>query len=119
MYYIRRGEVPQQRHTQLRGADGRLYAEELFGVEGFTGRSSLLYHVVPPTQTHHIEPVRDLRLEPADDGVHRHRLVKTLALAPRGDVTTGRIALFYNGDVIMGVVRPAEAMAPCTRPASA
>ena len=32
-----------------------LYAEELFGVEGFVGRSSLLYHRVPPTQTHRIE----------------------------------------------------------------
>jgi homogentisate 1,2-dioxygenase len=42
MYYVRHGSVPQQRHTQLRKPDGSLYAEELFGVEGFTGRSSLL-----------------------------------------------------------------------------
>ena len=44
MYYARRGSVPQQRHTQHRAPDGSLYAEELFGMEGFTGRSSLLYH---------------------------------------------------------------------------
>jgi homogentisate 1,2-dioxygenase len=39
MYYVQRGSVPQQRHTQHRAPDGSLYAEELFGVEGFTGRS--------------------------------------------------------------------------------
>ena len=46
MYYVARGSIPQQRHTQHRAPDGSLYAEELFGVEGFTGRSSLLYHLV-------------------------------------------------------------------------
>ena len=59
MFYVARGSVPHKRHTQHRAPDGSLYAEELFGVEGFTGRSSLLYHVTPPTRTHQIEPVRD------------------------------------------------------------
>src|SRR5437763_1348211 len=67
MYYVRHGSVPQQRHTQLRKPDGSLYAEELFGVEGFTGRSSLLYHLVPPTQTYKVEAARDVRLEAADE----------------------------------------------------
>ena len=58
MYYVQRGSIPHQRHTQHRAADGSLYAEELFGVEGFSGRSSLLYHLTPPTQTHRIEAVR-------------------------------------------------------------
>ena len=45
MFYAARGSIPPKRHTQHRAPDGSLYAEELFGVEGFTGRSSLLYHV--------------------------------------------------------------------------
>src|SRR6266508_4321164 len=110
MYYVQRGSVPPQRHTQHRAPGGSLYAEELFGVEGFTGRSSLLYHLVPPTRTYRIEPVRKLSLDEADDDLHRHRLVKTAGMPPRGDILTGRVALFYNRDVIMGVVRPAEAM---------
>ena len=57
MYYVASGSIPRQRHTQHRAPDGSLYAEELFGVEGFTGRSSLLYHLTPPTRTHRIEPV--------------------------------------------------------------
>src|SRR6185369_8009715 len=91
MYYVRHGSIPQQRHTQHRAADGSLYAEELFGVEGFTGRSSLLYHLTPPTRTHRIEPVRRIRLEAADDDLNRHRLTKTGAIEPTGDVVTGRI----------------------------
>src|SRR6478672_1024128 len=67
MYYVARGSIPRQRHTQHRAPDGSLYAEELFGVEGFTGRSSLLYHVTPPTRTHKIEAVRRIELEPADE----------------------------------------------------
>jgi homogentisate 1,2-dioxygenase len=110
MYYVSRGTVPPQRHTQHRAPDGSLYAEELFGMEGFTGRSSLLYHLVPPTRTHKVERVRELELKAADPGAHRHHLVKTWQLEPRGDVVTGRVPLFFNSDVAFGIVRPAESM---------
>src|SRR6059036_2670480 len=108
MFYLARGSVPHKRQTQHRAPDGSLYAEELFGVEGFTGRSSLLYHLVPPTRTHKIEPVREVRLEAADEAVHRHHLTKTGGLAPAGDAISGRVPLYFNNDVIFGVVRPAE-----------
>ncbi len=110
MFYVSRGNVPHKRHTQHRAPDGSLYAEELFGMEGFTGRSSLLYHLVPPTQTHQIERVRDVRVEAVDDGLHRHRLVKTAAVPATGNVLDGRVPLFFNSDVLMGVVRPTEAL---------
>ncbi len=110
MFYLSLGNVPHKRHTQHRAPDGSLYAEELFGVEGFTGRSSLLYHLVPPTRTHKVEPVRRMRLDEADDDAHHHRLIDTKALEPSGDAITGRIPLFFNDDVVMGVARPAGAM---------
>ena len=113
MFYVQRGEVPHKRHTQFRRDDGGLYAEELFGVEGFSGRASLLYHHTPPTQTHHIEKVRDVRIEQSEDeasGPHRHRLVNTGDLGPKGDGVSGRVPLFYNSDVTFGVVLPAEPM---------
>src|SRR5215510_6143950 len=110
MYYVAHGSLPRQRHTQLRAPDGSLYAEELFGVEGFTGRSSIMYHLRAPTQTNKIEAVRKVELVAADDGLHRHRLTKTGDLEPTGDAISGRIPLYFNNDVIFGVVRPAEAM---------
>lgn len=110
MFYVAHGSIPRQRHTQHRTQDGALYAEELFGVEGFTGRSSLLYHLVPPTRTHRIEPGATIELEEADDGYHHHRLIDAAAVEPAGDAITGRIPLFFNSDVVMGVVRPAQSM---------
>jgi homogentisate 1,2-dioxygenase len=110
MYYVRRGSVPPTRHTQHRSADGALYAEELFGVEGFTGRSSLLYHLAPPTRVARIEPLGPVKVETADDGSHHHQLVDAAGLEPMGDAITGRVPLFHNADVVLGVVRPASAM---------
>ena len=108
MFYVSRGNIPHKRHTQHRAPNGSLYAEELFGMEGFTGRSSLLYHIVPPTQTNRIERVREVRIEPIDDGLHRHRLVKTGAMPATGNIVEGRVPLFFNSDVLMGVARPTE-----------
>jgi homogentisate 1,2-dioxygenase len=110
VFYVRRGQVPPKRHTQFRKPDGTLFAEELFGVEGFTGRASLLYHHTPPTQTNRIEKVRDVALEAWSDAPHRHYLVNTRDVPPDGDAVSGRIPLFFNSDVVFGVVRPAEAM---------
>ncbi len=110
MFYVSRGSIPPTRHTQHRAPDGSLYAEELFGVEGFTGRSSLLYHLVPPTQVTRIEPLGPVTIETADDGSHHHQLIDAAGLEPAGDAVSGRVPLFHNADVVMGVVRPAEAM---------
>jgi len=48
-YYRSVGDVPRKRHTQFRQPDGRLYAEELMGQEGFSSDSALLYHRHLPT----------------------------------------------------------------------
>ena len=48
-FYRSVGDVPRKRHTQHRGPDGGLYAEELVGIEGFSHDSALLYHRHLPT----------------------------------------------------------------------
>jgi homogentisate 1,2-dioxygenase len=110
VFYVARGNVPHKRHTQHRAPDGSLYPEELFGVEGFTGRSSLLYHLTPPTRVRRVERVGPMRLDLADDGSHHHSLVDSSKLQPAGDPISGRVPLFTNSDVTMGVVLPASAM---------
>src|SRR3954464_3085265 len=114
MYYVARGSIPRQPppqpRPQLRAPDGSLYAEELFGVEGFTGRSSLLYHLTPPTRTHRIEAGPRTHFEAADEGLPRRRLTKAGGGAPTGDIVSGRVPLYFNHDVVFGVVRPATAM---------
>ncbi|HNG85375.1 MAG TPA: homogentisate 1,2-dioxygenase, partial [Bacteroidia bacterium] len=47
--YQRQGKTPNKRHIVFRQSNGSLYHEELFGTEGFSGISSLVYHLNPPT----------------------------------------------------------------------
>ena len=65
--------------------------------------------MTPPTRTHDRRS-DEIRLEEADDGYHHHRLIDAAGVEPHGDAVTGRIPLFFNSDIVMGVVRPAEAM---------
>src|SRR3990172_1174146 len=48
--YMRLGEVPAKRHTQF-WRDGRLLTEQVSGLEGFSGKYSILFHVVIPRGT--------------------------------------------------------------------
>ena len=48
--YHKLGEIPRKRHSVFRKSDGSLYVEELMGNKGFTGPSSLLYHIDQPTR---------------------------------------------------------------------
>ena len=47
--YHRLGIFPTKKHTVFKKSDGNLHYEQLFGTEGFSGMSSLLYHLNRPT----------------------------------------------------------------------
>ncbi len=47
-YYRRVGEVPRRRHVEFTSASGQPCFEEFIGEEGFSGTSSLLYHLGVP-----------------------------------------------------------------------
>jgi|GEM_PF-2949544 len=56
--YLKVGQIPAKRHTVFRRDNGNLIHEELFGTEGFSSTSSLLYHIYPPTQVKRVgEPI--------------------------------------------------------------
>lgn len=107
-YYRRVGEVPATRHTQFRGPDGRLYAEELMGSDGFSGASSLLYHRNAPTALVGAEPVggEHVELRPNRPLLPRH--LRTGQLPPGGDLVLGRHLLLANDDVRLSVARATE-----------
>src|SRR4029077_5686408 len=91
------------------GDDGRLAYEELFGREGFSGPSSLLYH------RHMPEGAQDVSEGPADlmtpehEQVHTNAHLKGFDLPQQGDVITGRRWLLVNDDVHIGLVAPGSA----------
>lgn len=110
MIYHKLGEVPPKRHIQFRRPDGELYSEELFGAEGFSGSSSLLYHKHPPTRVSKVEGGPEAEIEGWDTGVLRHHHLRTKDIAPGGDPLTSRKPVLFNNDVVLSVARPDEPM---------
>jgi len=99
-YYRRVGEVPRKRHQLVRGPDGRRIAEELLGLEGFSGESALLYHLGRPTA---IVGAEALELPGRSLGPNRPILPRHLRTAKLaglgGDVAIARHLLLGNDDV--------------------
>jgi homogentisate 1,2-dioxygenase len=100
-YYHSLGSIPRKRHTVFRKPDGGLYAEELMGHEGFTGTSSLLYHVHPPTTIRSAKRMRDMKLVADEDQTLRHRHFRTSRIKSGGSPTLDRIPLLFNQDIAM------------------
>lgn len=111
-FYTKLGILPKKRHVQFRRPDGALYSEELFGTEGFSGPSSTMYHIHPPTQVYGWKPVYSTKVEYVEQEIMRMRHVMTGGpkMDPRGDFITGRVVLFGNADCEMAVCNPSEQM---------
>jgi homogentisate 1,2-dioxygenase len=109
-YYSKLGRLPAKRHVIFRRPDGALYSEELFGTEGFSGPSSTMYHIHPPTQVYGWTPRYSTKVEYVEKDIMRMRHLKSAPMKPKGDAVTGRVVLFGNSDCEMAVCNPAEQM---------
>jgi homogentisate 1,2-dioxygenase len=100
-YYRVAGEIPRKRHVRFRSPEGRLYAEELMGEEGFVSDASLLYHVHPPTAIVKSEELSTAAAEPGAVPNHplQPRHFRTGELPSGGDLVLGRQLLLGNDDV--------------------
>jgi len=104
--YQRRGEIPPKRHQVFRKPDGGIHYEELVGNKGFSGPSSLLYHLHTPTEVKSVETLRDVRPVADDSRETRHRHYRTHEAPVGGSPTLDRVPLLFNADVQLSVVRP-------------
>ena len=77
-FYYKLGEIPHKRHTQFKKPDGKLYREEVIGLEGFSSIESILYHYFLPPRVQEVEDLGSVKPDYVDFGPIRHR-----ALAPR------------------------------------
>ena len=98
-YYTRVGDVPPKRHIWHEGAQGGRLAEELMGEEGFSGASSLLYHLHSPSAITGVEPCPQDRspLTPNDPLLPWH--LEAHRMPGGGDLVTGRRVLLGNRNV--------------------
>lgn len=104
-FYHKLGQIPHKRHTQFKKPNGKLYREELMGLEGFSSIQSILYHHFLPPRVAKTADCGSAKPEYVDFGPIRHRALQT-AQTPLGvDPVSGRIPLLGNNDVILGVSR--------------
>jgi len=100
-YYHTLGRIPRKRHIAFRKPDGGLYSEHLMGNEGFTGPSSLLYHIHPPTTVKAVKRIRELKYEGEPRRLLKHRHFRTAQIPRGGSATLDRKLVMYNDDIAM------------------
>lgn len=109
-FYHKLGLIPPKRHIQFRQPDGSLYKEQVIGTKGFSGISSILYHINPPTQVKEIRGMESISIKEWSEKKLRHFHFKTLDATPAGDYISGRKVLMFNSDVSLSISNPAEGM---------
>ena len=104
--YHQLGKIPHKRHTTFKKEDGSLYQEELFGTAGFVGRSSLIYHLYPPTVVSEIKQVSDLTPKIAIEKNMKALSFQGFSLPATDDYLESRKVLFINNDLKIGLAAP-------------
>ena len=100
------GKIPPKRHTIFKNPKGNLYQEELFGTAGFTGMSSLIYHLYPPTVVSEIKQLKDITPKVAIEKNMKALSFKGFSLQPEKDYLKSRKTLFVNSDLHIGLAAP-------------
>lgn len=98
-YYRSVGDVPRKRHLRSPAPGGGLLHEELMGEEGFSGESSLLYHLRSPSALLDADRADGAAPELVANDPLLPRHLRTSALPGGGDAVRGRHLLLGNDDV--------------------
>ena len=109
-FYSKLGNIPHKRHTVFKKEDGTCHYEQLFGTEGFSGMSSLLYHVNRPTQVKASGKIVDLSPKIADDKNLKSRLLKGFEIPTTDDYLTSRIPVLVNNDCYISLSAPKKSL---------
>ncbi len=108
--YRQVGIIPHKRHIVFRQPNGNLYHEELFGTEGFSGVSSLVYHLNPPTMVKDFGKPYSIKPEIAIEDNLQARSYLGFEVAPEDDYIKSRKVLFMNDDLQIGLASPKKSM---------
>jgi homogentisate 1,2-dioxygenase len=106
MFYQKAGKIPRKRHVQFRQPEGGLYAEELVGTLGFSGVSSLVYHIHPPTIVKQRETPYSVAPKIAIEKNLQALSFQGIQLPPADDYLESRTTLFVNNDLHIGLAAP-------------
>ena len=104
------GKIPAKRHTTFYKESGELHYEQLFGTEGFSGMSSLLYHLHRPTQIKSISAPVDVTPKAAVYHNIEPRMLSSFSVAPQDDFLESRTVMLFNNDLHISVAAPRKSL---------
>jgi homogentisate 1,2-dioxygenase len=109
-FYHRMGKFPHKRHTTFKKPDGSLHYEQLFGTEGFSGMSSLLYHLHRPTMVRHIgEAINDAPVAAIDKNI-TSQMLRGWDVPPADDFIDSRHVVLFNNDLNIALAAPRKSL---------
>jgi homogentisate 1,2-dioxygenase len=108
--YHHLGTIPQKRHTIFKSPSGNFYYEQLFGTEGFSGHSSLSYHIHRPTQVKEILKSYSVQPKIAIDKNIKSLLLKGFDIKPTADFLESRKTVLLNSDCHIGLAAPTASL---------
>ncbi len=104
--YQKQGLIPHKRHIVFRQPNGQLYHEELVGTEGFSGISSLVYHLHPPTIVKEFGKPYSVRPQIVIEDNLQARSYLGFEVTPEDDYIKSRKVMFVNNDIQIGIASP-------------
>jgi len=104
--YHQLGQIPEKRHTVFRSPEGKLYQEELVGTEGFSGMSSLVYHIYPPTRVKQKDQPYSVQPKIAKTNALDAMSFKGFDIKPEDDYLKSRKTLLVNDGLHIGLAAP-------------
>lgn len=100
------GVIPDKRHVVFRQPNGNLYQEELVGTQGFSGMSSLAYHLHPPTKVKQKDkPYSVIPKVAIENGLDAMSFIG-FNVQPEDDFIKSRKTLFVNSAMHIGLAAP-------------
>lgn len=109
-FYSKLGRIPQKRHTVFKKGDGDHHYEQLFGTEGFSGLSSLLYHVNRPTQVKEALDSIDAKPKMALEKKLKSQRFSGFEIPAIEDYLQSRIPILLNDDCTISLAAPKKSL---------
>ena len=108
--YHQLGEIPHKRHTVFEKQETGIHYEQLFGTEGFSGMSSLLYHLHRPTMIQKVGHAQDVQPVAAVNKNIKPYMLKGFDIPSILDFLESRKVVLFNNDVHIALSAPSSNM---------
>lgn len=109
-FYRKLGKIPHKRHTTFKKPNGGYYYEQLFGTEGFSGMSSLMYHEQRPTMVKSVSEPRDVSPVAVKAKNITSQMLRGFEVPSENDFLESRKTVMFNNDLNIDLAAPKKSL---------